>query len=275
MPTRSDNKKSMNDKKILVEATNLAVSYGDKIIWNDASFSIGKGKFVAVLGPNGAGKTTLFKLLLGLIKPDKGTVKVLGENPKRGNPKIGYVPQRRLIDSEMNIEAAELVRLGLYGNSWGLMSGSEVADVDAATMEVLKSVDAINLAHRPLGALSGGELQRIFLAQALISNPDLLLLDEPLANLDVRRQYQLVQLISKIVKTNKVSVLLIAHDLNPLLSVLDGVIYVANNKLAGGSPKSIISTKVLSELYDANVEVIRDSKGRIAIMGVEEAAHHD
>ena len=148
---------------------------------------------MGVLGPNGAGKTTLFRLLLGLSRPLGGQLKIFGEAVHRGNPRIGYVPQRRPVDDEMRIEALELVRLGLDGTRWGIGTPRKIKLELARALEALRLVDAESLAHRPLGELSGGELQRIFLAQALVGQPDLLLLDEPLANLDIRREVELVQ----------------------------------------------------------------------------------
>lgn len=258
----------------LVVASGLSASYKDKPVWTDANFSVESGEFIAILGPNGSGKTTLFRLLLGLIEPSAGDLQLFGDKPKRGNARIGYIPQRRPIDSEMNIEAAELVRLGQYGAHWGLMGQQKLLESEEAAMKALKAVGASDLAHRPLGGLSGGELQRIFLAQALTNKPELLLLDEPLANLDINREAQLVKLISQIVRESHVTALLIAHDLNPLLPVLDRVIYIANGKVASGDPKEVITSEVLSELYGAPIEVLRDSKGRVAVLGVEEAAHH-
>jgi zinc/manganese transport system ATP-binding protein len=140
-------------------------------------------------------------------------------------------------------------------------------------MKALEAVDAQSLAHRPLGQLSGGELQRVFLAQALVGEPEVLLLDEPLANLDIRRETSLVQLVANVVRTRNVTALLIAHDLNPLLPVLDRVMYVAAGKIATGTPSEIVTTESLSKLYGAPVEVLRDSHGRVAVLGVEEASH--
>ena len=262
-----------SDKSTIILAKNLKATYQNRTIWENASFEVNRSEYVGILGPNGAGKTTLIKLLLGLLSPKSGSLDIFGEKPKKGNPRIGYVPQRRPIDSDMNIAAIELVKLGLNGTKWGIRSFSATEDDEQKALQALKDVDAKDLAYRSLGTLSGGELQRVFLAQALIGKPDLLLLDEPLANLDIRHEVNLVQLIDKVVRTQNVSVLLIAHDLNPLLPVLDKIIYVANGHVSSGKPSEIISSKTLSELYGTPVEVLRDSKGRVAILGTEETAH--
>jgi zinc/manganese transport system ATP-binding protein len=252
----------------LIAAENLTAGYQEKIVWRDANFAIGRGELVAVIGPNGAGKTTLFRLLLGLQQPITGAIRVFGEQPKRGNPRIGYVPQRHAIDSETNIEAQELVRLGLSGKRWGFNPFSH-EDHDAAHA-ALGAVDGSELAHRPLGVLSGGELQRIFLAEALVSNPDLLLLDEPLSNLDMKRESDLLHLVNGVVHARGVTALLIAHNINPLLPHLDKVIYIANGKVATGKPEQVLTSESLTALYGVQVEVMRDSKGNVAIIGVEE-----
>jgi len=255
----------------VISADQLAARYRGHEVWRGASFTIGAGEFVGILGPNGAGKTTLFRLLLGLLAPADGSLEVLGGSPSSARPRIGYVPQRRPIDAEMTVEALELVRLGLRGNVFGLALNGAAERKQA--MAALKQVDAEHLAHRPLGVLSGGELQRIFLAQALVGKPNLLLLDEPLANLDIRREVDLVQLINGVVRQQEVTALLIAHDLNPLLPVLDRVIYIARGRVATGTPEKVITSKTLSELYDAPIEVLRDSRGRVAVLGAEEASH--
>jgi len=141
-------------------------------------------------------------------------------------------------------------------------------------MEALRTVGAEELAHRPLGALSGGELQRVFLAEALIGKPDLLLLDEPLANLDMRRESNFVNLINDVVRSRNVTVLLIAHNINPLLPVLDRVVYVANGHIANGKPSDVLTSKSLTDLYDIPIEVLKDSRGRLAIIGMEEPVDH-
>lgn len=254
----------------LITAQNLTAGYPRKTVWQNANFSFGRGEFVAVIGPNGAGKTTLFRLLLGLQQPISGSIRIFGSSPKRGNPQIGYVPQRHIVDSETNIEALELVRLGLSGKRWGFNPFSRV-DRDAA-FSALEAVGATELAHRPLGVLSGGELQRIFLAEALVSNPNILLLDEPLSNLDLRRETEMLHLVDDVVRTRGVTALLIAHNINPLLPHLDKVVYVANGKIATGRPSEVLTSESLTALYGVQVEVLRDPHGNLAIIGIEE--HH-
>ncbi len=261
----------MEHNNHIIVADNVTAGYPGHVVWQNTQFSIERGEFVGILGPNGSGKTTLFRLLLGLAKPLGGVLSVFDSPPARGNTRIGYVPQRHPIDSEMGISAVELVRLGLTGNRWGIGSAGQGLEEAYAA---LHTVGAKSLTHRPLGSLSGGELQRIFLAEALIGKPELLLLDEPLANLDIRREANFIQLINEVVRSQNVAALLIAHNINPLLPVLDRVMYIANGRLTTGTPQDVLTSESLSELYGTPVEVLRDSLGRIAIIGTEEPAHH-
>ena len=251
-----------------ITVRDAVAGYEGNTVWSGATFDVGQGEFVAVIGPNGAGKTTMFRLLLGLQQPTRGTVRILGSQPKRGNPRIGYVPQRHGIDSETNIEALELVRLGLSGKDWGFNPFSR--NDQKAALRALEGVGAADLAHSSLNQLSGGELQRVFLAEAVVGNPDILLLDEPLSNLDIRREKELVQLVNEVVRSRNVAALLIAHNINPLLPFLDKVIYLANGKVASGRPEDVLTSDSLTSLYGVQVEVLHDSKGNLAIIGTEE-----
>ena len=255
----------------IVAAEDLTVGYGGAPVWRNADFSVGRGEFVAVIGPNGAGKTTMFRLLLGLQQPMGGAIRVFGEKPRRGNPKIGYIPQRHTIDNETNIACAELVRLALSGNRWGFSLSPR--EERKTALDALAAVGAAELADKSLGSLSGGELQRVFLAEALISDPEMLLLDEPLSNLDIRRIKDLVGLMDDVVKSRNVTAFLVAHDINPLIHFLDKVIYIANGKVATGTPDEVLTSECLSALYGTEVEVLRDSRGNIVVVGGTEEHH--
>ena len=253
--------------ELAIQAQHLGMGYRGRTVWTDATFEIRPGEFVAVIGPNGAGKTSLFRLLLGLQRPVSGDLTVLGTPPRRGNPRIGYVPQRHAIDNETHVAAEALVHLGLCGTQWGpgLSGGSHWK----AAREALHSVGADELGPKPLGALSGGELQRVFLAEALVGNPDMLLLDEPLANLDLRRSRELVEVVHGLVRSRQVTTLLVAHDINPLIECLDKVIYIANGRVATGPPETVLTSSSLTALYGVPVEVLHDSRGNIVIVGGE------
>jgi len=254
----------------VISAENLSAGYEGRSVWSGANFSFGKGEFVGVLGPNGAGKTTLFRVILGLQRPMAGSVQIFGAPPRRGNPHIGYVPQRHTVDTEKNVECLELVRLGLSGTWWGF-NPIALHDREAA-LSALDAADAADLVHRRLGALSGGELQRVFLAEALVSNPDVLLLDEPLSNLDIRRETELLHLVNNVVRSRGVTALLIAHNINPLLPHMNKVMYIVNGRMATGTPQKVLTSETLTQLYGVQVEVLKDPHGNVAIIGVEE--HH-
>ena len=258
----------------LVEARGLAAAYGARPIWQGASFDIRPGEFVAILGPNGAGKSTLFRILLGLMRAAAGELTVLGGPPRRGNPAIGYVPQRRPVDPESRLVGAEFVRLGLNGHRWGLGGPGHRRAVETAVADALEAVDGSHYGSRSLGSLSGGELQRLSLAQAIVSRPSLLLLDEPFSNLDVRNQVAEAQLFADLARRRTIAVLLIAHDINPLLPVLDRVMYIARGRVSIGTPDEVITSEHLSALYDAHVEVLRDHVGRLFVVGLEDEASH-
>ncbi|HET7420880.1 MAG TPA: ATP-binding cassette domain-containing protein [Candidatus Dormibacteraeota bacterium] len=246
--------------------------YGGRAVWTDASFDIPAGSFTAVLGPNGSGKTTLLRLVLGLLSPASGSVQVLGQAPRRGDSRIGYVPQRSVFDPDVSIRGRDFVHLGLDGHRWGvdIVGRTDHGAIDRA----VEAVGAGGYATKRIGRLSGGEQQRLLLAQALVGDPRLLLMDEPLSYLDVRNQGAIVQLIADVAGRRRLTVLLIAHDVNPLLRHIDNVVYVAAGRVAMGRPQDIITSERLSEIYGAPVEVMRDSRGRVFVAGLEEEIAH-
>jgi zinc/manganese transport system ATP-binding protein len=244
----------------------VRVSLGGRTIQENMSFTIEDGEFIAVLGPNGAGKSTLLKVLLGLLKPDAGRVEVFGGAPGKGNARIGYVPQFRVIEAEMSLRAREVVRFGLDGNRWG--PGWPSRTRTAAIDKVLREVDAEDLADEPMGRLSGGERQRLLIAQALLTDPRLLLMDEPLANLDISREQEIIALVRRICRSRNVAVLFVTHDINPLLSHVDRVLYLANGHSAIGTTAEVITSRTLTALYGSPVEVVQ-ALGRIFVVGAQ------
>jgi zinc/manganese transport system ATP-binding protein len=250
-----------------------AVRLGGRTIWSDLSLSIAHGEFVAILGPNGAGKSTLIKAVLGLLPLASGRVSVLGRRAGEANDRIGYLPQRRNFDADTRIRGLDIVKLGLDGARWGVPIPGLPSRAREATRvaEVLELVDATGYARKPIGELSGGEQQRLLIAQALVRRPGLLLLDEPLDSLDLPNQAAVAALVRRICREEKVAVLLVAHDINPILSYLDRVVYIAGGTAVTGSPEEVISSATLSRLYGAPIEVLRASDGRLVVVGQPEA----
>jgi zinc/manganese transport system ATP-binding protein len=259
----------------VISLSGVAVELAARTIWSDVTLDVTEGEFIAILGPNGAGKSTLLRVLLGLLKPQTGTVMVLGSTPRRGNPAVGYVPQRRSLEPDLPVRGRDLVMLGLDGLSWGLpLPGKKRRRQQERVQGTLEIVEADAFANRPIGQLSGGEQQRLLLAEALVGEPRLLLLDEPLASLDMRSQVAITELVQKLARAQGITVLMVTHDINPVLPLVDRVVYVAGGRVIAGKPEDIITTESLSQLYNAPVEVVRDSRGRIFVVGLEHEVAH-
>jgi zinc/manganese transport system ATP-binding protein len=245
---------------------------GRQLIWSDVDVTITQGEFAAILGPNGSGKTTLLRVLLGELALARGTASVLDKPPGALKGQIGYLPQRRHFDPGARIRGVDLVRLGLDGARWGVplrRSGGERVD------EAIELVGASRYAKRAIGALSGGEQQRLLIAQALVSRPKLLILDEPLDSLDLPNQSAVAALLERICREQGVTVLLVAHDVNPLLSYLDRVVYFGAGAAVVGAPREVITAPTLSRLYDVPVEVLETADNRLVVVGLPEPpAHH-
>ena len=249
-----------------IELENVNLTLGARTILHNISLTINEGEFIAILGPNGAGKSTLLKLLLGLYKPTSGNITVLGKTPKRGNNKIGYAPQHRTLEADLALRAKDIVGFGLDGNQWGIALPN--AKREHHIEQALDEVDMLHLARMPVGKLSGGEQQRLLIAQALLTHPEILLLDEPLASLDIIHSEGIVSLITKIARNRKMTVLLVTHDVNLLLPVIDRVLYVANTHGTIGKPDEVITNENLTKLYGSPVEVIK-AQGRLFVIGEE------
>jgi zinc/manganese transport system ATP-binding protein len=245
---------------------------GGQMIWSDVDFAIAEGEFAAILGPNGAGKTTLLRVLLGELPLSAGSASVLGRAPGEVSGQIGYLPQRRHFDASVRIRGIDLVRLGLDGARWGLPLRRSWRE---RVTEVISLVGAGEYASRPIGRLSGGEQQRLLIAQALISRPKVLILDEPLDSLDLPNQTAVAALLARICRQQGVSVLLVAHDVNPLLTYLDRVVYFGAGHAAVGTPSEVITVETLSRLYGVPIDVLKAGDGRLVVVGLPEApAHH-
>lgn len=250
----------------VIELEHVSVEFGQRAVLQDISLTIYQGEFIAVLGPNGAGKSTLLKLLLGLLKPAKGRVRVLGQRPRRGNVALGYTPQHRVLEADLALRARDVVGFGLDGHRWGI--GFPGAKRRAIIQKALDEVNACAYADAPVGQLSGGEQQRLLIAQALLTNPRLLLLDEPLASLDITNEQEIVSLIAGVSRSRNVAALLVSHDINPLLPFVDRVLYIANGNGAIGTPDEVITSATLSKLYGSSVEVVHALE-RIFVVGAE------
>ena len=249
---------------------------GGRDIWTHVDLAIDPGTFVAVLGPNGSGKSTLIKAVLGVLPLAAGRVTVLGRAPGEAGGDIGYLPQRRSFDPSMRVRGVDVVRLGADGDRWGvpLPWGAARRARDARVAEVIDLVGAGAYARRPVGEMSGGEQQRLLIAQALVRKPRLLLLDEPLDSLDLPNQGAVAALIADISQEFGITVVIVAHDVNPIASALDGVVYVAGGRIVSGTPDEVITTETLSELYGTPIEVLTTSDGRRVVVGQPDASSH-
>lgn len=257
------------DSVLTIKQASLA--FGERVLWSDVNLDVAPGEFIAVIGANGSGKSMLLKAILGQQELSSGEIEFVGQKTSRGNTQIGYIPQHRAVDSGLPLRVIDAVRFGLDGHSYGLPLPS--AKKRALALEALNQVDASHLANSPVGALSGGEMQRVRVAQALISRPKLILADEPLSALDLHHQ----QVVSELIANQRAAgsaVLFVTHDVNPIIEYVDRVLYLAQGKHSIGTPDEVMRSEVLSELYGAEIDVVRN-QGRIVVLGAHDHQHHD
>lgn len=253
----------------VLEIRNATLQRGDRTIWSGFDLNVEAGEFIAILGPSGAGKTTLLRAILGLQPLSAGTIKVNGKPVTRGNRAIGYVPQQHPFAKGTAARGRDIVTLGITGTRWGLPippKGTQER-VDA----VLREVGAKHYAHRSIGELSGGEQQRLRVGQALVDNPDLLLCDEPLSNLDLANQRGVSSIIDAQAGRGA-AVLFVTHDVNPVLDRVDRIVYLANGHALIGTPQEVLTSEVLTKVYGSPVEVY-SRNGHIVVAGLPDEVH--
>lgn len=255
----------------VVSLRGAALKFGNRTLWEDLDLDINPGEFLAVLGPNGSGKTTFLKVLLGLQELSAGTAVLDGRPIARGSRRIGYVPQQESFDPDTPLRARDLVGLGVDGHRWGIRLGGGA--VRRRVDGLLAEVGAQDYAKVPVGKLSGGEQQRLRVAQALATDPKVLLCDEPLLSLDLHHQQAVSALIHQQCHEQDSAVVFVTHEINPIMDYVDRVLYLAGGRFRLGTPEEVMTTEVLSELYGSHVEVIR-ANGRLIVVGLPDATTH-
>lgn len=252
--------------------TQGALGFSGRTLWRSLDLEVQPGEFLAILGSNGSGKTSLLRAILGQQPLDEGSITIGGEPVRRGDRRIGYIPQQRMIAPGTPLRGRDLVTLGIDGHRFGLpiTSAATRARVDAA----IESVGATRYANQPMGSLSGGEQQRLRVAQATASDPLLLLADEPLTSLDLAHQRGVAELIDAQRRTKDTAVVFVTHDINPVLGMVDRILYLAQGRFTIGAPDDVLQSDVLTRLYGTPVEVFRRD-GRVFVAGGVESAHHE
>jgi len=248
------------------------LEFDSKRLWHDLSLEVQEGEFIALIGPNGSGKSMLLRSIVGSQKLSGGRIAFLGSQPGTKNSELGYIPQHRATDSGLPLRVSDCVGFGLDGHLPGLPLISSERKQRIA--DALEQVDALSLAGETLGSLSGGEMQRVRVAQAIISKPKLLLADEPLSALDLNHQMKISELIDEQRRELGSAVIFVTHDLNPIIDFVDRVVYIAQGRHTIGTPDEVMRSDVLSELYGADIDVVRN-QGRVVVLGAHDHEHHE
>ncbi|OCB29604.1 ABC transporter ATP-binding protein [Mycobacterium malmoense] len=251
------------------------LAFGDRVLWDHLDLSVSRGEFIAVLGPNGSGKTSLLKVLLGQLPLSAGVALVGGKPMGPGGGRVGYVPQHRPMDHDVLLRGRDLVRLGVDGHRWGglPLRSADRARRRAAVADALRQVNAEHLADVPVGVMSGGELQRMRVAQALVSDPMLLLCDEPLLALDPANARLVSALIERRRRDAGTTVIVVTHDLNAILPYVDRLVYLVDGRFRIGTVEEVMTTETLSMLYRADIAVVKVKDRYVVVGDTSEAAH--
>lgn len=252
-----------------VSMRGATMAFGARVLWEGLDLDVAPGEFLAVLGPNGSGKSTLLRVLLGLRPLTAGAVQIAGRPARRGSSDIGFVPQHTSSDPQLTLRGRDLVALGLDGHRLGLGLRDRTAR-RRAVASALEQVGAGAYADAAVGQLSGGELQRLRVAQALVGDPAVLMCDEPLLSLDLANQRLVSRLIDERRRTADTAVLFVTHEINPVLPMVDRVLYLVGGQFRIGPPEQVMTSEVLSELYQTEVEVLK-VRNRLVVIGVEDA----
>ncbi|MEZ7827599.1 MAG: metal ABC transporter ATP-binding protein [Aquiluna sp.] len=256
----------------VLSVQNATLRFDDRVIWQGLDFAIEPGEFIALIGANGSGKSMLLKSILRQQGLTSGSIEFLGKRSTAGSTKIGYIPQHRSTDSQLPLRVFDSVRLGLDGHRFGLPLSSK--KTKQLVLGALERVDALDLVDKPIVELSGGETQRVRVAQAIISKPKLILADEPLSALDLNHQQIVSGLIADQAKKQGSAVLFVTHDLNPIADYVDRVLYLAQGRYEIGTTDEVMQSEVLSNLYGTEIDVVRN-QGRIVVLGAHDHNHHD
>jgi zinc/manganese transport system ATP-binding protein len=268
MPVLDEAVEAVDRGQPAVSLTGARLAFGNRVLWDHLDLSVSPGEFIAVLGPNGTGKTSLLKVLLGQLLLSAGAALIDGKRVTSGSGNVGYVPQHRPIDREVMLRGRDLVRLGIDGRCWGSipLRSADRALRRAAVRQALEQVNGEQLAHVPVGVMSGGELQRVRIAQALASDPMLLLCDEPLLTLDPANTKLIAALIDRRRREANTTVIVVTHEVNTILPYVDRVLYLVGGRFRIGTVEQVMTTETLSTLYQADIQVVR-VKDRYVVIG--------